>query len=712
MYGASVSCTLRHDPLQRGQQLFKQGDYQRAVLEYRTALQRQPDSPEAMYRLAVALQRVDKPREAYDLLMRATRKLADDHDANLELAKLSVSMYMVNPKRPQAWADQVIKVADRLLAKQPRSFDGLRLKGLLAVADGRTDDAVNYLERANRVRTGEADVVTVLVQSLIVSGRKDEAERLGQDLMQKNPHYAPIYDTMYALYNGGGRRQDAEKVLLSKVEKNRTNHLFTIQLARHYWRTGQAERMNQVLDQLRTTHERGRLVAGDFLAEIGRRAEALQTYKEGASIDTADRALYEKRQVKVHLATGRPSEALAILEQILTRDSNDQDARAYRAHAWITSGHADQLNSAIAELEILVKAQPESVDYAYSLADAYRRREDLGRAEELLARILKQQPDHLLALQSMAELNIKLREFAKANHYAEQLLRLSPRNVSARLIETATLAAFGQPAQARKNLELLLRQQPGLAEAWLQMVMLDIAEKRYADAERILRQFDAAGRGDVRLLRHWVEFYGAQGRWAQALQLVRQESKGEAASLALRPVLAQTAARAGEYALAIETYRALAADQPKNADHLERLGALHIDSGALNQAVEALERAHALRPSDPVILARLGSALQLSGRAADAEKHLRRSLELNSDPVVMNNLAHLLAAAGIELDEALLLAQKAVERLPGNRTVEDTLGYVYLRRGMVGSARKIFERLVQQEPANQTFHQHLLLARN
>jgi tetratricopeptide (TPR) repeat protein len=701
------SCALRHDPLERGQRLFEKGDYQKAVLEYRTALQRQPNSAEALYRLGVVLNRLDQPREAYDTLTKAAARLGRDHDVHLELAKLCVSMYMVNPRRPAVWSGQALEVANRLLDRNPQSFDGLRLKGLLAVADGRTEAAIEYLESANRERPEAADVATLLVQNLLLVRRYADAERLAADVIRRHPQYAPIYDTMYAYHVSAQRPQRAEEQLLAKVRKNPANHLFTIQLCRHYRRTGQIERMTAALEQLRQAHHDGWLLAGDFLAETGRIEEALRSYKEGAAAKSDRRAVYEKRQVKLYLAVGEPDKALAILANILTRDSKDHEARAYRAHIWMQSGVKQQEERATSEFEELIRLHPDSTDYAFGLSEAYRRRGLDEEAEQRLLQIVGRKSDHQLALQSLAELSIKKRSFIKALNYAEELLRLSPRNASGRLVQAACLAAFGQYAQARERLNDLVQEQPGLVEARLQLALLNVIEKRYAEAERILRQVQGSSRGDVRLLRHWVELYGAQDRSPQALQLVQHEMKTSAAPVPLRSLLALTAARSGNYGLAIETYRKLAIDEPRSPEFQERLGALYIDAGEWGHAIEALEKARDLRPSDPQILARLGSAMQLAGRAEDAEKQLRRSLDLASDPVVMNNLAQSLAQHGQNLDEALSLAQKAVERLPGNLMVEDTLGFIYLRKGMVTNARAIFERLVRQQGGNPTFRHHL-----
>jgi Flp pilus assembly protein TadD len=62
------------------------------------------------------------------------------------------------------------------------------------------------------------------------------------------------------------------------------------------------------------------------------------------------------------------------------------------------------------------------------------------------------------------------------------------------------------------------------------------------------------------------------------------------------------------------------------------------------------------------------------------------------------------------LDEALNLAQRAVQRVPGQPEFSDTIGYVYLKKKMLDSAVRSFDGLVQKYPGNPTYRYHLGMA--
>jgi len=71
--------------------------------------------------------------------------------AKVKLANLSLAIYFTNPQRPKAIYDQVIQLSDQLLAQDPKSFDGLRLKGSLAMLDRQTKQALDYFTKANSI---------------------------------------------------------------------------------------------------------------------------------------------------------------------------------------------------------------------------------------------------------------------------------------------------------------------------------------------------------------------------------------------------------------------------------------------------------------------------------------------------------------------------------------------------------------------------------
>ena len=109
--------------------------------------------------------------------------------------------------------------------------------------------------------------------------------------------------------------------------------------------------------------------------------------------------------------------------------------------------------------------------------------------------------------------------------------------------------------------------------------------------------------------------------------------------------------------------------------------------GRQGEAVDRLERQAKegkLGVASRVLLARLHI---VAGNDARAIEHLESTLVERSDlPGAKNDLAFLLARQGGDLERARRLAEEARAALPRSAEVADTMGYVYLKKGLAAAA--------------------------
>ena len=98
-------------------------------------------------------------------------------------------------------------------------------------------------------------------------------------------------------------------------------------------------------------------------------------------------------------------------------------------------------------------------------------------------------------------------------------------------------------------------------------------------------------------------------------------------------------------------------------------------------------------------------------QAPKALSYYEQALALDPGmPVAANNLAWMYAETGENLDMALQLAQAAARRLPNNPAIQDTLGWIYYKKGLATLAIAPFQKSIELEPKNPVFHYHLGLA--
>ena len=107
----------------------------------------------------------------------------------------------------------------------------------------------------------------------------------------------------------------------------------------------------------------------------------------------------------------------------------------------------------------------------------------------------------------------------------------------------------------------------------------------------------------------------------------------------------------------------------------------------------------------------LAAALDELGRIDDAVDLLAGFYETHqNDANVANDLAWMLARQGKDLDKALKIAKRTMERLPANPNVNDTMGWVYHLRGDREMALIYLRRVTRMSPENATYHYHLGIA--
>lgn len=697
-----------------GNQFFQQKKYDDAALNYRKAIQANANYGEAYYRLGLTEMERGDVKVAYAALTRAVELMPDHQEAKSKLADLLVSAYIADRDRPQELYNRVNELAGQFLAKDPASFDGLRLKGYLALTDRNLKTAIDYFRRAASIKPDDPVVQTALVEALFLDEQFAEGEKAGWALIGKSTTHPPIYDLMYRRFVRTKRLTEAEDVLRKKTAALPKRPEPILQLARHYAWQKNNEEMARVLNSLLqnpTDFPDGRLQVGDFYLSIGRTDDAIQHYTEGAKGSGKTKLDCQKRLAGILLAQGKKGEASNLMEDILKQDPKDMAVRRARAYMWLEEAKPEQLDKTIAEFRVLIKEKPGEAILHFDLGRVLLLKGDLDAAKREFLEARRLNESFMAPRVALAEISMRQRQHQEVLQFADEILVRWPRDPRGRLLRAIALMGMKDYSKARVELTRLTRDFPRYPDAQLQLGLLNLAEKRFKEADQIFRQLQQAQQNDIRPLEGMVEARLMQQQFAEALQLLQNEVKKLPDSPALQLTYANTAARAGKYDLALDIYQKLAAANPKSPDLYMRIALVQSQKGDLQAAIKSLEQASALAPNDPRPLVAQAEALNRTGQKQKAIELYRRSLRIQPDnPYALNNLAFLLADSGGDLNEALQLAQKAVQKLPDSPAASDTLGWVYLKKKMTDSAIQVFDQLVRKFPTDPVIRLHYATA--
>ena len=711
--GILVSCG--RSPQQyvaKGNAFFDAGKYDDAVLNYKKAIQRDAKFGEGYYRLGLAELNTGKGHEAYSALTAASRLLPDRADVKVTLADLLLLGYVGNPNRPAAVYAQLNKLTDELIAKDPNSYDGLRIKGVLAWTDRRLKEAEAFFGKANAVKRLQPDLVLMWVQVLFQDGQSPDGERLALELIQAHRDAGPAYDTLYAHYRLQNRLADAENILRTKVNNNPRRIDDALELAMFYAAAGKRDQMTAVLQRVLDDPKAfpdARLKVGDFYGALHDWPEAMRQYQEGAKANPKDKTTYLKHVADAWLAQGKGDEAAGVVGEILKGDSKDDAAKAVNASLLLKSGKPDKVQDAVHAFQDLVKKEPDNPLRHFALGQALLVQGNQNEAAAQFRESLQKRPRYLPSIMALAKLSLSKKDYAQALQYASSALAVNPRLAEARLVRTAALLGTQKYSEARPELTALATGLPQNIEVQFQLASLDLAEKKFPQAETRLQHLYEKDK--YRALAGLVEAYGAQGQLDKALTRLNLELSKAPNTAALLLLRADTALRAAKYDMALQQYEQLQNLMPRSAQLQMRLGAVYELTGDLSKAIASFEKAIALAPRDPFMLGALADALSMAGRKADAGASYRQMLGLDPENAkAMNDLAYTLLDTGGAPDEELSLVEKALQKSPRNPNFSDTLGLIYLKKNLADSAVQVFSGLTQQFPDNPVFRYHYALS--
>jgi Flp pilus assembly protein TadD len=124
-----------------------------------------------------------------------------------------------------------------------------------------------------------------------------------------------------------------------------------------------------------------------------------------------------------------------------------------------------------------------------------------------------------------------------------------------------------------------------------------------------------------------------------------------------------------------------------------------------------LREARKIQPDNVIVLSTLALVLDAAGRRDEAQETYRAVIDLDpNNGVSLNNLAFLISESGGDLDAALDLAARAKQALPNLSGIDDTIGWILLKKNDTAGALTIFRDLVGKSPEQAAFHHHLGLA--
>jgi len=716
-----------------------------AIIEFRNAIQLDPNDADAHYELAKAYLRTKQLNDAYWELTESVRLNPDNTKARLSYGAMSMAV---------GEFQEALDQADAVVALLPDQSGAYVLRGQALARLNREDEAEEPFLKAIEVDPDDPSNVVALASYYHQQGRFEEAEPLYVKFTEERPGYRSYSALARFLVEDRNRDADTEQAFRNAVEfaedpvdlvdayRNLAGFLFSRNrmdeaaavleegiekveekleliylLARFYTSQGDEEKADQLVEQATLADADNPRTHLTLSAYRGRKGDL-----EGA-LEAADAALkvapdhlpakLRKAELLVDMGYRGDLEAKVaqgrnIVTEVLVTEPSNPEALFVRAKIEVAE---ERLDEAIVTLRASLDGRPDWAQAHFILGSALVLTEDYQGARAEVAKALELDVGLLEARRLLAAIHSHLGEYEYAIEQGLVYLRERPNHVKTRILVAQSLMRLGRRREATEVL-MVLPEESRNPEALYAIAKLHMTQKEYEKARELLLQANELVPGHHEILKTLLGaetqlgmFEASQVRIAQAV-----EADPENAELVL--LRANTEMVAGDLNAAESSYQLASDLDPENLDAYQQLAHFYRLVGRLDKAESTLEQSLEARPDSAVMHQRLAVLYEMDGRIQDAKLHYEKAIELDGTlGESKNNLAYLLAEEGVDLERALDLAQEAKGLLPDSPNTADTLGWVLLKRGIpaaaIGYLREAVAGMDPADPAINVIRQHL-----
>jgi tetratricopeptide (TPR) repeat protein len=734
--------------LQRAQQYFEKGNYDKARVEAKNVLQINANNAEARYVFAEIAEQEGNWQQVYAELSAALENDPKMLKARVKLAQLFVFVNQI---------DEAIAQANKIKEQDPNSPDYFSVSAGIAMRQKNTDEAIKDAQKALELKPGHIGATAILsaiysdtdpakaeqvvaegirfnpeqddlrllqVQGFAKQNKVEQAIAGLKELIKRNPNKLSYVSHLVNYYVQQHRVSDAEALFNQSIKEKPENTDLKLAFAaflatQHTPADGLAQLAKYVAAEPNNYKLRSKLAQAYLSTKDPEKAIATYQFTidkdvKGEGIDARNRV------VDILLSQNKRPEAEALLKDILKLEPENTDGLITRARLELADNNPD---AGIADLRAVLKNAPDSRQALLLLAAAQERSGATGLALDNYNKVLRTNGNDLLALLGAAKLDIATNQLDEAKKLLEHARTVDGKNIDVsrmlvnlyvrsqqwqpafdlcdQLIQDAGTAAVGYylkglvqldkrdiPASI-ESLKKSLETEPRAIEPLLALVSVYVRTKQLGTAITYLESHVSAHPDQP----HGKEMLGG---------LYRQVGKLDRAEAVLTEVVSQQPPRIAAYRELLTVYSllkqpeksALLLDQglqknPANVDLMLLRAQIFLASAQYKDALALYEKALVLQPKSQLI--RNNLAAVLIERFPD-EANLRRAQTLTTDfadsknPMLIDTLAWLQYKMK-NYPQAVSLLESVLAKNIDAPEIRYHLGMAYLRNGKPDKAK-------------------------
>lgn len=745
--------------MERGNAYVQSEESEEAIIEFKNALQIDPNHAAAHEALSLAYIQVGKPREAYWEMTETVRLDPENIDARLRFGTVSLAIgerevaleqtEAILERDPTRSAAYMLRAQARATAE---SFDDAEKDYQAAIEHSPDSPAYRFLyagflesrERALEAEEQMQKVVELEPSYLAVSNLGRIVARRGNDpeLAEKwfkNAVEAALvapeeakknapgdtsgttslletvvrvdavsaaYKLLSAFYYSQDRFDDAIAILEEGISKAEAKTDLVYHMARLYRSKGMNEEADALIvraTEVGADTAEPHLILSAFLSQKKDLPGALEAARKAVAAEPENKtARLREAEIRVDIGFHEKDQSeidigRKIVDDILAAEPSNPEANFVRAKIQLAE---EEFTLALQSLATVLETRPDWAEARFVLGSTLAVNGETKRARSELSRALGTDPTLIQARRLLTQLHSQLGEHEFAIEHGRTYLEQVPGDSEVRIVVAQSMIRVGRPEDAYQEVSLIPEDQRD-AGALFALGRLDLAFGRPEQAHtRLLKAYEEAPQ-NANVLATLLAIDRKAGRLEVSAKRIEEAAELSPKDSKIAELQAEVAAAGGDLdASKAALERAVSLDEANLSAHLA-LADLERRAGNQDGMLSVLERAAAGSPNSSDLQYRLGLIYEQAGKVDQSIAAYNKAIALNENlGGAKNNLAYLLANEGRDLDRALELAQQAKELMPDDPNSADTLGWVLLKRGVPSAAIGYLEEAVNQLPPN------------
>ncbi|SOB58258.1 Photosystem I assembly protein Ycf3 [Pseudodesulfovibrio profundus] len=425
-----------------GDQYLKEGNYQGAIVIYKTVLEDSPESMEARLGLAKAYLETGKISQAESNFEKYIRQNPYDKSVLIDMAK--INSYEKD-------YDAAIGYLKDYIKEYPESSEAYQLLGKNYWALGDKPNTLQSLQKAVEVAPSDNDARFTLAQFIALEDGKEEADNLVAAILQDDPNHrdALLYRSRAEMAAGDLEKYQAT---LNQILANHPDDAFVkYALAKSYIAQARLDEAQAIADELKQTAPDtafGNKIQGlvrygqrDFKGAIDSFLEAVSIHPDLEGYFNLGLSYYNKGDLETAISNLR-----------IAADRSDKFINAREMISLILL-QQNRVDESIAEAQKVLEVDPQSVTARVILSDAYTLKGEPEKALQYAKKASEERPDFTGAYLKIGSLEYERGDMNKTESALRQAMDSAPQALRPKIVLASFYLSQSNKKQAKRVLE-------------------------------------------------------------------------------------------------------------------------------------------------------------------------------------------------------------------------------------------------------------------